>query len=141
MSSYIIKYNTMNRIAVYTAMKRKIRFYDENDKLTKEFKNLIKELWALNVEALVERYGEEEKEGNKEYIRGYRFEYEKLPMEFEKDMKLLMKFFKSFANYTYQCAKGKVPEMKLYKEIEGYEKELGCRIAQSLPEWDAGAWE
>lgn len=142
MSAYIVKYPTMNRVASYIAFKRKIDLYDADDNLTEEFQKLINDLWELNVFSLCERYGEKEKKENEDYIKEYKFEFEKIPKEnFEKDIKLLMKYFKSFCNYTYQSCEGDADKTDLYKECQKYENELASNIAYALPEWDEGEWE
>lgn len=142
MSAYIVAYPTMNRVSSYIAKKRKIEIFDKDDNLTEEFQKLIKDLWGLNVFSLCERYGEKEKSEYDDYVKEYKFEFEKLPKEhFEKDIKVLMKYFKSFCNYTYQSCEGNANKTKLYKECQKYENELASHIATALPEWDEGEWE
>jgi hypothetical protein len=138
----------MNRVSIYTAYKRSVPIWEIKNNgeevLSERFKELIKELWDMNVKALAYRYGNKEKssKGNKEYIKNYVFEYEREIKDImENDVKLLMKYFKSFCNYTYQCSEGNISKSKLYKEIEKYETELGLRIAQNIPEWHEGKWE
>ena len=57
------------------------------------------------------------------------------------EIKKLMLFFKSFANYTYQSCEGKADKKPLYKECQECEKELAFKIAQNTKEWNEGKWE
>jgi hypothetical protein len=146
MSSYIVKYITLSRVASYLAKKRGIVVY-ESDKdgkevLSKKMKKLISDLWDLNVFSLNERYGEEtiKEDNNEEYIKDYVFEYQRLS-ENEQDTKKIMLFFKSFCNYTYQSCEGKAEKTKLYKECQETETELAYKIAYNIKEWNEGEWE
>ena len=91
-------------------------------------KNIGKKLLLLNRRALRARYG------CGEHLRLPEFVFEKwadaAPVE----------QFKAMCCLLYQCSEGKVPNGRLYDELNRAAGELAQRIVQDLPEYDKASW-
>jgi hypothetical protein len=48
--------------------------------------------------------------------------------------------FKAMCCLLYQCSEGKIPDSRLYDELNRTAGELAQRIVQDLPEYDKASW-
>jgi hypothetical protein len=87
-----------------------------------------RKLFLMNRKALSARYGRGEHLGLPEFV------FEKwadaTPVE----------QFKAMCCLLYQCCEGKVPNSRLYDELNHAAGELAQRIVQDLPEYDMAPW-
>jgi len=88
-------------------------------------------LYALNNQAVTDRYGEEHYFAPARDDSSYRYQdVPGYPVQRLKSLRCLI----------YQCGEGKVPETPLFHEMEKRAGELAMEIVQKLPEWDAAEW-
>lgn len=96
---------------------------------------LVKSLFALNMQAVHERYGDTSlstmpgKVGMK--TSDYTFHYEDGSP---------IRVYRSLRCLVYQCSEGNVPETPLFKFLEDLSNSLASSIVHGLPEFEKGEW-
>jgi hypothetical protein len=116
MSAFVVSPSVIDKVVGY--------MYDgqHQDQLT-EFG---KALYAMNVNAVNQRYEENNEPPEYEYRQRNCNRHETL---------------KAMHCLHYQCSEGNVPEMALYKELEAAIGRLADDIATDAPEYDAAPWD
>lgn len=144
MSSFVVEPKTINRVVTF------LYLADGSGSIwASSIKNLIAEhlidirdkdglclkLFELNVQAVKERYGDEDfstMPGPKGMRpENYRFKF------LHSDH---VQVFKSLQCLIYQCSEGNVPETKLYRFLSELENTLARAIVSALPEYDKAEW-
>ena len=122
MSAYLVSEKTIHRVV--TALE-----LEGNDRKTQTHESLSKlgrELYALNNEAISQRYGEREE------VPDYHFQLQGTVSPIQ--------LYKSLRCFLYQCSEGKVPEDPLFKIVEEKSNELACKIVHGLRAYDEAEW-
>ena len=137
MSAYIVDDETIDRIVNY------VKFTQNGEEAAQRIlqkyvidpEKLGRELFALNVEAVRQRYSDCKsiedmpgKIGHYEYvhtpsINGNRFQ-----------------ILKSMKCWLYQCSEGDVPKRPLFKAIEELSNDLAHTIVGGMPEYERARW-
>ena len=140
MSAFIVSEGCMKNI-IYN-LYWDYKFKDRADFLLREhginchsvddFNNLYINLYKLNQEAVKQRYNEPD---NSNYIT--------IPDKPDWDQGTVNKYqaLKSIQCLLYQCSEGTVPETKLYKFLEAFEKRYMHYIIDDIPEYDKARWD
>lgn len=132
MSAYIVEKKTIDRIVTYINEKYSAYpayFEAQYPAIYAAYQgNLNKlgqNLWAMNVQAVDQRYGENNP------VSLYRYEY--CPAD-------NIQVFKSLRGYLYQCTEGDVPESALYKDLDRLADTLAREIVINLPAYEQAEW-
>jgi hypothetical protein len=130
MSAYIVEKETIDRIVTVLRFDRESI---EADIITHSFPELDHEsnvigqkLWAMNCEAVDQRYDE------KNVIPLYQFE------EKQSDK---LELLQSLRCLLYQCESGDVDKTPLYKALSGYADHKAWSYIFGLPEYNELAWK
>ena len=147
MSSFIVKPETINRIVSYldratrrnsipqhsyAALLKKYGFSMEDEEQPRD---LAGKLFMLNLDAVKQRYPEENKLGLPGPLKLVPSDYDG---RFTEGSPVTV--YKSLQCLVYQCSEGNVPETRLYKFLEDLEHLLAYWIVNSLPEYEKAEW-
>jgi len=126
MSAFLVNNSTISKLA------DALRIFntDLREKYSSNLK-LAQDLYDLNVKAL--KYKD-----YKEIIGPFCFTSEIWALSTDKG---LAQFYMSLRCFLYQCCEGKVPESKLYKELEKTEIMLSRKLAIEWAEEEGAIWE
>jgi len=138
MSAYIVEDKTINRIVNrlvfetsnnpnFDSLKEQLSKlgYDLSDESFP--RKLAKDMFALNVSAVNQRYNEKEEATKFNYAQG--------------PIASLIQTLKSLNCWVYQCTEGDVPENDLYKFFtDTFRNYLLKKIVYDLPEYDRAEW-
>jgi hypothetical protein len=143
MSAFVVGDVTINRVLswlffetqssnglTYGAVERALRGVGHEASHILKLQILGEAMFALNVRAVRERYGDADESGM--VPRTYQFQLMTptgpiVPL-------------KSLRCWHYQCAEGAVPEDPLYQVFETISNLMAMGIVQSLPAYDAAPW-
>ena len=129
MSSYIVEEKTINRILSFLKdhntteltdweirdwISKQRNFYTNDDE---DLTSFGRKLYKMNIKAVNKRYAGKTDET---FLHKYEFVYTDTSIE---------QVFNSIRCFTYQCSEGKVPNSKLYKQMERLETGLARMIA------------
>jgi hypothetical protein len=133
MSAYIVDDITINRVLAFLAFDRnaewlKLRLDDAG--LGHDMPALGAAMFALNVEAVRQRYDDDNIEGFRSLDYEYRAE---LPPAIHQALK-------SLHCWHYQCTEGNVLTSALYRLMGDYAHDLAGRIVSELPEYRQAEW-
>ncbi len=93
---------------------------------------LARDMFALNVEAVNQRYGE----GEAEKFRPLNFQYQHIALPISN-----IQAIKTLSCWHYQCCEGDIPETSaLYKAMQEVKAAMAMEIVQHSPEWEAAKW-
>jgi hypothetical protein len=135
MSAFIVEFATINRIATF------IDQIDSNEPplyLTKpyqlpEAKQIAEQMFAMNVAAVKHRYGDDT-----DLIPKTPFEFTPAIEDDDLDPYQVLK---SLDCFLYQCYEGdEVPEMRLFRKLQKFSKELGYALAQESEAYAKAKW-
>lgn len=138
MSAFLVSMLTINRIvATISALLRSERYYNTAHMFVAAGfdisqsgweERLAKAMFALNQEALRQRYGDPAKD---------RFVYKRVRADLN-----LYQTLKSVECWLYQCCEGPVPESKLYQFFKMVVRVWLLEVIVSrLPEYEEAEWE
>ena len=136
MSAYIVDDETINKIVAYMYMESlggrnyiysltQLREQGYNLSLEEDCIQLAEDMFALNVEAVEQRYGK----GQAETFRTLDFKFRFVENEG------IIKTIKALNEWLYQCLEGDVPETKLYKEMDELRNGMYAVFTHSTKEW------
>jgi hypothetical protein len=134
MSAYIVSDDTINTVVIGISehLNNMSELYRRRNYplLSQDRETLGQALFALNVEAVNQRYGE----GAAEEFRplDYRFR----PHPWSRPIVL----YKCLRCLMYQCSEGNVPESPLFKELEAFRGDLADTIVCGLKAYNDAAW-
>lgn len=132
MSSYLVEKETINKILNYKGEYNEniiFEVFNEHNK-TKLGKKLLK----MNIEALKQRYpqdtdktrpGTKGDESAKARVKEYKFQEQRVTSE---------QAYMSASCLSYQCSEGKVPNKRLYKQLEKLINRIANEIAHKQAE-------
>lgn len=138
MSAFIVENKTINRIVNWLVLEivhnpESYRLKEKLSKLGYDVSDrafagkLAKDMFALNVSAVNQRYNEENPNARFSYIP-------ESPVS-------LIQTLKSMHCWIYQCTEGNVSESRLYKFFTGVlEKYVLRKIVYGLPEYSKAKW-
>ena len=129
MSAFIVDDFTMHRALMgYSyAMRQRGYYVDDLTALGRKW-------LAMNVEAVVARYGSRAFEGDAPDVNAYRFKLigDRHPADYFKALKCLQ----------YQCTEGDVPDSTTYRELEGAVSACASRlISEHIPAYEHAPWD
>jgi hypothetical protein len=117
MSAFIVSERTMHR-AVHALMPQ--------DAPCQACDEIGQQLYRLNAEAVLQRYG------RPEGVPEYRYAVVFPP---------LIQQLKSLSCLIYQCSEGNVPQTALYQSLLRRKIDLAAEIVHSLEEYDRADWD
>lgn len=106
------------------------RYYNKNTatpQTEEEKRELAQKLYEMNVKAVNQRYGTNEKADD----FTYKTEYPPEPVQLYKFIQCL----------HYQCSEGDVPEKQLYKDLEDIANFLARYIVSKLEAYENARWD
>jgi len=133
MSAFLVSNRTLNWIVTaIEKSKSELEGYttrlDILDDADLSPKDLFFKLLSLNQKALLERYGDKDKDVH------YCYHPEECPSMFQ--------FCKSLRCFLYQCSEGNIPETsELFKELNVLSGRIAVGIVCSSPEYDSAIWD
>ena len=89
---------------------------------------LGQELHGMNVQALIERYGDSAEKETKFHFRP------------ERKQRTKVETYKQIRCLLYQCSEGDVPEYPLFEALEHYAKWMADEIVKDLPAYERAPW-
>lgn len=129
MSAFLVDDFTMHRALMGYSYAMRQRGYDV-DELTA----LGRKWFAMNLEALVARYGQRAFEGEALDANAYKFAHiaDRHPADYFKALKCLQ----------YQCTEGEVPDSGTYRHLEDVIAHCASRvIGEHVPAYEAAPWD
>jgi hypothetical protein len=109
----------------------------------KSFDKIGQALFALNIEAVNQRYPDTRANafrlpgGDIAKADEYRFNDNFSPLHTLADKVACLK---ALSCLLYQCSEGNVPETETYKELRKMQADMALAIVSRLPEYDAAPW-
>ena len=138
MSAFVVEDQTINEIVNFlefheSSWPGRIVFKETNILLNSEEgpKQLAEEMFKLNVEAVNQRYGENEAHN----FRPLDFKFGYVAAKVAP-----VQAFKSLKCWLYQCSEGNVPETPLYKTMDQLSGWIAETIVRELPEYEQARW-
>lgn len=134
MSAYVVEKTTINNIVswlshefLHSSHLRSIaeRFGFDVESYGWEDR-LVKAMYALNIEAVNQRYHEQNQIEEIVYS----------PYPWVSKISAL----KALSCWLYQCSEGNVPQTKLYQCLAEIEKQIALNIVMDLPEYEQANW-
>ena len=132
MSAYVVEDQTINRIVLFI---RALQFNNQGPlcMLKSPFpsikdnglKALGQQLFDMNEDAIMSRYGEKTQES-------YTFR----SVDYSDPWQVL----KSLDCYLYQCSEGDIPETNLFKMLERFRNDLTQALVRSTKKYQAACW-
>lgn len=143
MSAFLVEAKSINSLAwfLYTneTCGRKLAPWADAREIKELCKNspywaavLAGKMRVLNVESLVQRYGQDEREENEGI-------YAETKNDAPHDL-TAVEFYKSLCCWLYQCAEGNVPETPLYIAMEKIAHMGELCVNKMSPEYEAAPW-
>jgi hypothetical protein len=140
MSAFVVTNETINNIlfGLVHAKNQPYKLFPRSEgELTitagdsKEMAEIGKKLFALNCQAVDQRYGNGQ---SKEfYTEAYQYKpFANVPR---------MQVYKSMRCLLYQCSEGNVPDTKLFQDLNDFCNGVARSIISDLPEYDAASWD
>ena len=131
MSAYIVDRETMDRVVTAIAT------HDNPPRHPDEITALGRELYALNLRAVLARYPNDTKETAPGPCDISDIHDNFTP---RRSNATRVQLFKAMRCFLYQCSEGDVPDSDLFKAVERFADEFGAGIDQDGPEYQAAAW-
>jgi len=136
MSAYVVEDETINGVVAWLVADAQGSGQVAVDVLRshgygqENFERLARAMFQLNVEAVRQRYDEDEP------MLQHPQEFNYVSMMPPTDAQAL----KSLKCWLYQCSEGHVPESALYRMFREVERAIAVEIVSKLPEYEAAAW-
>jgi hypothetical protein len=140
MSAFVVTDKTINQFLFYLSNAGRESRYLISDlekaigmnlKNGRDFAELGQRMFALNCEAVNQRYGPDSAKDFRTLDYAYRVEMVMTPYQALARLKC----------WLYQCSEGNVPETPLYKAMEQVSYEMAMQIVTRTPQYDAAGWE
>ena len=133
MSAFIVEDKTINRVVSHLEWDRDGQAWTMH-RLEKEGLPIISDelgqaMFALNVEAVEQRYGEGEAK-----------EFRDLNYRYSPQNAKIHQVLKSLRCWIYQCSEGSVPETPLFQIMDEYSSALALIIVSDMPEYERANW-
>lgn len=133
MSAFVVQDGTINRIATFVFSTRdsqwtKRRLEKECGIATAD--DLGREMFALNIVAVNDRYGASEAE-----------KFRPLDYAYRADPPGIFQALKSLKCWLYQCSEGEVPMTPLYRIMAEYAGIMAMDIVRNLPAYERATWD
>ncbi|SFH20714.1 hypothetical protein SAMN05660649_04239 [Desulfotomaculum arcticum] len=129
MSAYIVGKETIDRIVTFIHGKLIDTIYHYYPAISDAYKGepnkLGQNLWAMNVRAIDQRYGE----NNPLNLYKYKCQPESK-----------VQVYKSLRGFLYQCMEGDVPKSQLFKDMDRLANDLAGEIVGELPAYKRAEW-
>jgi hypothetical protein len=150
LSSFIVRPETINRIVKYLdrvtmgnsmaqhSYERILKEHGFNMNQDDQPRDLAQKLFMLNLDAVKQRYPEENEQGLPGPIV---LVPERYDGRYTEGCENPIRVYKSLQCLVYQCSEGNVPETSLYKMLEELEHALAYWIVNNLPEYDKAEWD
>jgi len=136
MSAFVVEDKTINTVVSYLAEDQSFRqwlqyWYDINLNDETEREKMGKKLFAMNCEAINQRYGPNQAQGFRTLDYKWRYELPPPAIHTVKNLQCLL----------YQCNEGDVPETwPVYKMMKEIEHGLLSNIVCHLPAYEKARW-
>lgn len=121
MSAFLVSHETINAVVAGW------RPEGDNSPGCEQLDWLGNRLWAMNRQALRERYGDSDPTPEVFSFRPHTY--------------TRIQSLKAAQCLRYQCAEGDVPKIALYSELSDVCERLAYEVIRKMPEYDAVAWD
>jgi hypothetical protein len=115
--------------------------YDYSDAMRIDKQKLVDALYAMNVEAVHQRYGDTSPLTMPGHVPTNKqlAQFGSIPYRYTETT--MVQAFKSVQCLSYQCSEGNVPDSPLYKFLEELENIIAKQIVSDLPEYEKAKWD
>ena len=134
MSAYVVDDETINKVVTYLYMEslggrhfsfHRLKALGYNLSFEEDCKKLAEDMFALNVEAVEQRYGK----GEAKKFRPLNFRFRFVENEG------IIRTIKALGTWSYQCTEGSVPKTEIYQEMDAIQTSMYVKFAHSTKEW------